>query len=80
MDRLVTGRHRVTFGACARHVLDLSDPDENGFVLLGGQDGWLGSATFADQVALWHAGETITVPLRPGPARVWPHRIVLVPG
>ncbi len=77
---MVFGRHRVTFGACARHLSDLSDPDANGFVLLGGQDGWLGSANVADQVALWHAGETITVPLRPGPARAWPHRTVLLPG
>ncbi len=77
---LVAGRHRVTFGACARHLSDLSDPDANGIVLLGGQDGWLGSANVADQVALWHAGETITVPLQPGPARAWPHRTVLMPG
>ncbi len=76
---MVFGRHRVTFGACARHVSDLSDPDANGFVLLGGQDGWLGSANVADQVGLWRAGETITVPLRPEPARAWPHRTLLMP-
>ena len=76
----VYGRHRVTFGACARHLSDLSDPDANGFVLLGGQDGWLGSANAADQVGLWRAGETITVPLRPEPARAWPHRTTLLPG
>ena len=77
---MVSGRHRVTFGACARHLSDLSDPDANGFVLLGGQDGWLGSANAADQVALWRAGESIRVPLRPEPARAWPHRTVLLPG
>ncbi len=76
---MVSGRHRVTFGACARHLSDLSDPDANGFVLLGGQDGWLGSQNAADQVALWQAGQTITVPLRAEPARAWPHRTVLVP-
>ena len=77
---MVVGRHRVTFGACARHLSDLSDPDANGFVLLGGQDGWLGSANLTDQVALWRAGDTITVPLRPGPARAWPHRTALPAG
>jgi penicillin amidase len=76
---MVSGRHRVTFGACARHRSDLSDPDANGFVLLGGQDGWLGSANAADQVPLWRAGETISVPLRPEPARAWPHRTLLMP-
>ncbi|MDT7950224.1 MAG: penicillin acylase family protein [Acetobacteraceae bacterium] len=76
---LVTGRHRVTFGACARHVSDLSQPDLNWFVLLGGQDGWLGSATMTDQVALWQAGEAIPVPLRAESARGWPHVTTLVP-
>ena len=75
----VRGRHRVTFGACARHVSDMADPDANHFVLLGGQDGWLGSANAADQVALWQAGRAIPVPLRPEPARDWPHRTALLP-
>lgn len=60
----VRGRHNVLFGSNARHVFDLSDPDENYFVLLGGQDGWLGSTTFSDQVRLWRAGRTVKVPLR----------------
>src|SRR5690606_29499769 len=42
------GRHRVRLGANARHISDLGDPDANWFVLLGGQDGWLGSANFLD--------------------------------
>ncbi len=75
---LVTGRHQVTFGACARHVSDLSDPDNNSFVLLGGQDGWLGSANSSDQVALWRAGAAIPVPLRPEAARGWPHETLLL--
>ncbi len=75
----VRGRHRVTFGACARHFSDMADPDANHFVLLGGQDGWLGSANAADQVALWQAGGGITVPLRPEPARTWPHHTTLSP-
>lgn len=74
----VHGR-RVTYGACARHVSDLADPDANWFVLLGGQDGWLGSANAADQVPLWEAGEAKQVPLRPAAAHAWPHRTRLEP-
>jgi penicillin amidase len=61
---LVSGPHEVSFGSMARHVSDLSDPDNNWFVLFGGQDGWLGSAHFADQVPLWRDGRSIRVPLR----------------
>ncbi|MGC8470526.1 MAG: penicillin acylase family protein, partial [Acetobacteraceae bacterium] len=76
----VRGRHAVTFGTSARHVSDLADPDENHFVLLGGQDGWLGSANFADQVPLWRAGETIRVPLTAAAvARQFPFETVLTP-
>jgi penicillin G amidase len=56
-------RHRVRLGAIARH---LSDP--NWFVLLGGQDGWLGSQSFVDQYALWRRGAAIQVPLDPAAA------------
>jgi penicillin amidase len=76
---LVDGRHHVTFGACARHVSNLADPNANQFVLLGGQDGWLGSANARDQVALWQAGQAITVPLRLEAARAWPHHTMLQP-
>lgn len=60
---LATGRHAATFGACARHVSDLATLDANHFVLLGGQDGWTGSANCADQVPIWRAGGHITLPL-----------------
>ena len=59
------GRHRVRYGANARHLSDLADPDQNHFVLLGGQDGWVGSSTFLDQLPLWRAGEYVQVPLTP---------------
>jgi penicillin amidase len=59
----VRGRHNVLFGSNARHVFDLCEPDENFFVLLGGQDGWLGSTTFLDQLALWRSGRYIKVPM-----------------
>jgi penicillin G amidase len=57
-------RHRAGYGANARHVSDLSDMDRNWFVVLGGQDGWLNSSTFLDQVPLWLEGEYIEMPLR----------------
>jgi penicillin amidase len=73
-------RHGTGFGAGARHISDLSEPDHNYFVLLGGQDGWIGSSTFMDQVPLWRRGEYITVPLRPETAQaVFPHCTELVP-
>lgn len=56
------GVQRTRFGANARHISDLRDPDENYFVLMGGQDGWIGSANFADQVPLWRDGKLIRVP------------------
>lgn len=59
----VEGVHDAQFGAQSRHISDLSDPDANYFVLLGGQDGFLGSTTFLDQVPLWERGEFIRMPL-----------------
>lgn len=51
-------------GASARFISDLSDLDANYFVLVGGQDGWLNSANFLDQMPLFLAGEYIQLPLR----------------
>ncbi|TVQ41575.1 MAG: penicillin acylase family protein, partial [Geminicoccaceae bacterium] len=62
---LERGRHRATFGAQSRHVSDLADVDANWFVLFGGQDGWLGSTNFADQVDLWKSGNYLQLPLSP---------------
>lgn len=73
-------RHAVGFGSCARHISDLADLDANYFVLLGGQDGWVGSANFADQVELWRQGRYVTVPLRPERWRIPSHyKTVLQP-
>jgi penicillin amidase len=68
---LTTEDHRSFFGAQARHLSDLADPNANQFVLLGGQDGWLNSAHFADQTQLWRQGRLITVPLEAGAVRAW---------
>lgn len=61
---LVNGRHAVQYGAQARHLSDLSDLDANHFVLLGGNDGWIGSANYADQLALWRQRRYMRLPLR----------------
>lgn len=62
----VTGRpHAVTYGAVARHISDLSDPDANHFALLGGQDGWLLSENSLDLWAKWRRREYVRIPMRP---------------
>lgn len=61
---LVNGRHAATFGSMARHISDMSDPDANWFTLLGGNDGWLGSDNFCDQLPLWRERRFIRMPLR----------------
>ncbi len=77
---LVLGRHYVTYGSQARQLCDMSDPDRSFFALLGGEDGWLGSANFADQVDLWRHGRAIQMPLTaPAVAAQFPTRQVLTP-
>ena len=78
--RATADRHAVGYGSNARHVSDLSDPDANFFVLLGGQDGWLNSANFLDQVLLWRDGAYIRMPLTPKAVREgFARRIDLAP-
>ncbi len=55
--------HRVSYGSNARQVSDLSDIDNNYFILLGGQDSVQGSDNFMDQVYLWRIGQYIQMPL-----------------
>jgi penicillin amidase len=75
------GRSRVSYGATARHVSDLSDPDANWFVLLGGQDGWLDGPHLADQVPLWREGRYLHLPLRiEAVEREFSTRVRLQPG
>jgi penicillin amidase len=77
---LVDDRHNARYGSTARHISDLSDPDLNFFVLPGGQDGWINSSTFLDQLPLWREGKYIQMPLRMDSVRArFPHRMVLVP-
>jgi penicillin amidase len=78
--KLTHRRHATTYGSMARHISDLSDLDRNYFVLLGGQDGWIGSTTFLDQLALWQQGKYVTLPLRAETARAtYPHVTRLEP-
>ena len=60
---LSTEPHRVTYGVNSRHISDLSDPNENYFVLMGGQDGWLFSPSMTDQIPLYRSQRYIKVPL-----------------
>lgn len=77
---LSSGPHKVAFGANARFLADLSDPDENHVVLLGGQDGWFGSSTFADQVDLWRQGGYCRLPMRAETvSRLFPHETTFPP-
>ncbi len=77
---LTSGRHRASYGSVSRHISDLADPDANYFTLLGGQDGWIGSTTFADQIKLWLHSEYIRIPLRIETVRkTFAHRTILRP-
>jgi penicillin amidase len=68
------------YGAQSRHISDMADENANYFVLLGGQDGWIGSENFQDQIALWQKGEYMQVPLDMREVRRrFPHRITLRP-
>ncbi len=60
---LTAWRNSATYGAVARAIMDLSNPEENYFVLLGGQDGRLRSDATLDQVPLWLSRQYIKVPL-----------------
>lgn len=78
---LVGSRHAVQYGAQARHMSDLSDLDANHFALLGGNDGWIGSENYADQLGLWREHRYVRMPLRPETvAREFLHVLELRPG
>ena len=62
-------RHTVDYGSNARHISDMTDPDANWFVLLGGQDGWIESSTMLDQWPLWRDGDYVRMPLTPDAVR-----------
>jgi penicillin amidase len=58
----------------------MADPDENYFVIMGGQDGFFGSPNYTDLYPLWQKGEYVRVPLRLETARrEFKHRMTLYP-
>ncbi len=78
---LTTDVHTAFYGSQSRHISDMSDLDENYFVLTGGQDGWINSSTFADQIDLWREGKYIRLPLRLETVeKEFPRRMVLSGG
>ena len=74
----VRGRHESFFGAQARFVADLSHPDENYFVLLGGQDGWINAEQYADQVSLFRNGQLVRIPLQAETVRATFSRVTML--
>ncbi|NOT41712.1 MAG: penicillin acylase family protein [Alphaproteobacteria bacterium] len=73
-------RHATRYGAQARHVSDLSNPDANWFVMLGGNDGWFNSSTFRDQVDAFQNGKSFQVPLQIETVRkTFKHKTLLAP-
>ncbi|WP_370260710.1 penicillin acylase family protein [Limnobacter sp.] len=60
----IRGFDETSYGSQSRHLSDLDDLDENHFVLLGGQDGWVGSTLMTDQIDLWQTRQSIQMPLR----------------
>ena len=79
-NALTARRHHAALASTARHISNLADPDANWFVLLGGQDGWLGSTTLVDQTRLWREGSYIQMPLTPETVHAqFPLRVELRP-
>ncbi len=71
-------KHVTRYGSNSRHISVMNDPDENYFLLLGGQDGRYRSSNAADQLELWQEGEYVKVPLSPDQFRkksVYTHNI-----
>ena len=78
--RFGAGRHQVTYGSSARHISDLSDLDHNYFVLLGGQDGWLGSSHLRRSAATLATQQVHSGSSAPGhSSRSIPYRMDLSP-
>lgn len=54
---------KVTYGASARHISDMSDINANYFVLFGAQNGYPFSPDSSNQIDLWEEGKYIQIPL-----------------
>lgn len=56
-------RHNTDFGANARLLMDMGSLDNNRVLLLGGQDGMMGSDRMTDQAMLWNSGGMVPLPI-----------------
>ncbi|MEM8757379.1 MAG: penicillin acylase family protein [Planctomycetota bacterium] len=78
---VTSGKHTPRFGANSRMLIDMGTQDDNRVVLLGGQDGWIGSDRMLDMVPLWSGGRYVPLPLtREGQASRRVRETVLEPG
>lgn len=72
--------HATSFGANARFIADLSDPDETYAILLGGQDGWPNARAMFDMVGPFQRGDSVRLPRTPAAvAQAFPHRHEIAP-
>jgi len=77
---LSTEQVSAGFGAQARHISDMADLDSNWFALIGGNDGWINSENFLDQIEAFRTSTPIRFPMRPETVRAqFGHTIVLNP-
>jgi penicillin amidase len=77
---LSTAKVTTGFGSQARYISDMSDLDSNWFALLGGNDGWLNSANFLDEVEAFRTSALIQMPLRLETLQQnFPYRTALAP-
>ena len=68
------------FGAQARHISDMADLDSNWFALVGGNDGWINSENFLDQLEGFRSSTPFSFPMRPETVRTqFRHVTVLNP-
>ncbi len=78
---LANAPHTARYGATSRLVADMGLADTMQLVLFGGQDGYLASSGFADQVTIWRQGRSLDMPLTTAAAAArFPHRLELPPG
>lgn len=77
---LSTEEVNAGFGAQARHISDMADLDSNWFALVGGNDGWINSENFIDQIEAFRSSTPIRFPMRPETVRAqFRHTTVLSP-
>ena len=66
---LLTAPFEIAVGPSYRQIVDLGAPAESRWIVAGGVSGDFRSRHYADQVALWLAGETRPMQFLPRDAR-----------